>query len=126
MVTKNKITILAGMLLFIALGVFYKFFFYEYIEWFPKCPFRSITGFQCPGCGSQRAVSSLMNLDIIKAFKENRLLVISIPYLLFYYVLELNNEKTPGTLELKKRFFGVIAIRYILIIIILFWILRNI
>ena len=67
-----------------------------------------------------------MNLDIIKAFKENRLLVISIPYLLFYYVLELNNEKTPGTLELKKRFFGVIAIRYILIIIILFWILRNI
>ena len=125
MVIKKKITILVS-LLFIALGFFYKFFFYDYIEWFPKCPFKTITGYQCPGCGSQRAVSSLMNLDILNALKENSLLIISIPYLLFYYILELNNNETPEILQLKKRFFGVTAIRFILIIIILFWIIRNI
>ncbi len=25
--------------------------------YFPKCPFRELTGLKCPGCGSQRAVT---------------------------------------------------------------------
>ena len=31
----------------------------------PKCPFHLLTGLECPGCGSQRAVHSLLNGDLL-------------------------------------------------------------
>ncbi|WP_225974845.1 DUF2752 domain-containing protein [Arachidicoccus ginsenosidivorans] len=56
-------------------------------SWFPKCPFRSLTGLQCPGCGSQRAIHDLLNLDILGAFRENALMVVSIPYIVTAFIL---------------------------------------
>lgn len=50
--------------------------------YFPKCPFRELTGLKCPGCGSQRAIHYLLNFDILNALKENVILVLSIPYIL--------------------------------------------
>jgi hypothetical protein len=52
---------------------------------FPACPFRSITGLLCPGCGSQRAVHDLMHLQVGRAFHHNALLVLAIPALLFQW-----------------------------------------
>src|SRR5260221_331534 len=40
-------------------------------QWFPKCPFRMITGWQCPGCGSTRACYQLLHLHPVAAFKLN-------------------------------------------------------
>lgn len=48
---------------------------------FLPCPFRSITGLMCPGCGSQRAVHDLLHLRIREAFGHNALLVIALPVL---------------------------------------------
>lgn len=48
---------------------------------FPRCPFLSLTGWECPGCGSQRALHSLLHLHIIDALHYNVLLVLSIPYI---------------------------------------------
>lgn len=53
---------------------------------FPACPFRSITGLLCPGCGSQRAVHELLHGNIGPAFHANAFLPISIPLLSFHAI----------------------------------------
>lgn len=47
---------------------------------FPRCPFFAMTGYLCPGCGSQRVVHSLLHLDFSAAFRYNAYLVILLPY----------------------------------------------
>ena len=39
------------------------------------CPILSLTGLQCPGCGSTRALYSLLHGDPVKAFSMNPLLL---------------------------------------------------
>ena len=94
--------------------------------YFPKCPFRELTGLKCPGCGSQRAVHYLLNFDIYNATKENAILVLSIPYILTGLVFDLLKRPSERILKWRKRLFGQKAIIVILTIIIAFWILRNI
>lgn len=48
--------------------------------WFPKCPFKLLTGLSCPGCGIQRAVHALLNGRYYDALSYNYFFVISIPY----------------------------------------------
>src|SRR5215510_16110545 len=55
-------------------------------QWFPKCPFRMITGFQCPGCGSTRAFYQLLHLHPIAAFKFNPLLMLTLPFVVFLFL----------------------------------------
>ncbi|MFR8803179.1 MAG: DUF2752 domain-containing protein [Anaerovoracaceae bacterium] len=50
----------------------------ESSSWFPKCIFLQLTGLKCPGCGSQRVVHNLLNLNIHKAFEANAFLVLSL------------------------------------------------
>jgi Protein of unknown function (DUF2752) len=46
---------------------------------FPPCPFFWLTGFHCPGCGSTRALYSLLHGRIGAAIGFNPVLVFSIP-----------------------------------------------
>lgn len=46
-----------------------------------KCPFKYLTGTDCPGCGFQRSVLALMNGDLHKSFN---LYPSTIPLLLFF------------------------------------------
>jgi len=92
---------------------------------FPKCPFFVITGFKCPGCGSQRAIHYLLNFDISKAINENVLLVLSIPYILTGFVFESVLEPSDKILKWRKRLFGQRAIIIIVAIIVAFWVVRN-
>lgn len=94
--------------------------------YFPKCPFRVMTGLKCPGCGSQRAIHYLLNLDILSALKENVVLVISIPYIVAGIVFDSLKKPNENTLKWRKILFGRKAIFVILAIIIVFWVLRNI
>lgn len=48
-------------------------------SWAPKCMVHYLTGFDCPGCGSQRAVHALLHGDIPEAWRQNALLVILLP-----------------------------------------------
>jgi len=94
--------------------------------YFPKCPFRALTGLKCPGCGSQRAIHYLLNFDVQNAIKENTILVLSIPYILIGLVFDSLNKPNENILKWRKILFGRKAIFVILSIIIGFWILRNI
>jgi len=94
-------------------------------SFFPKCPFYWLTGYKCPGCGSQRAIHHLLHLDFPGAFKENPLLVISIPYIIGGFLFDYTklNDTFPRT---RKILYGKIAIKIVFIIVISFWIIRNI
>ncbi len=90
---------------------------------FLVCPFRALTGFTCPGCGSTRGLHALVHGDVVAAFKFNPLLVLSLPFLLYAFVRFTNaaiqGRRLPGNkLEAKYiwTIFGVLLF---------FWIFRN-
>jgi len=115
--------IITGTVLFV---IFYTIFSPYGNDFFPKCIFNQLTGYKCPGCGSQRAMHYLFNFDLIHAFNENMLLVISIPYLILGAYFDMVKLKTTRQLRIRKMLYGQKAILIILFIVIGFWISRNI
>ena len=71
-------------------GFFYVYLSYNPLEsnLFPKCPSKYVTGYDCPGCGSQRAFHSVLNGEWRKAFNYNALLFLLIPYGLLVGIFE--------------------------------------
>lgn len=57
-------------------------------SFYPPCVFRALTGLQCPGCGSTRAVHHLLRGRIAEAFRYNAMLVVFGPFLLIGAVAE--------------------------------------
>ncbi|MFF6801312.1 DUF2752 domain-containing protein [Streptomyces sp. NPDC012616] len=47
---------------------------------FPACPFRAVTGWDCPGCGSLRALHELTHGQVAAAMDYNALLVAFLPF----------------------------------------------
>ncbi len=92
---------------------------------FPKCPFLSLSGWKCPGCGSQRAVHALLHGQIPQAIGFNALLVLSIPYLLLGAWVEWfgGSEQYP---EARRRWFGPEAAKNWLVVVLLWWVGRNV
>lgn len=104
-------------------GIYYLFSPSE-VSFFPKCPFHSITGLDCPGCGSQRTLHYLTHLEIKKAFLSNPLLIMAIPYMLIgiYFEYFGGKENYP---RMRRILFGKNATVTVLIVVLLFWIGRN-
>lgn len=48
-------------------------------HFFPRCIFKSLTGWDCPGCGSQRAIHALLHGRVGEALAYNALFVIELP-----------------------------------------------
>jgi len=46
---------------------------------FPACQFHRLTGLDCPGCGSQRALHALLHGQVWTALHDNLLFVLSLP-----------------------------------------------
>lgn len=93
-------------------------------NFYPPCPFHAVTGFYCPGCGSLRATHQLLCGNLSTALRLNPLLVLSLPFLgytLVRYVLMLFGKTIP-----PKAYLPALWIWMILLIIVLFWVLRNI
>ena len=92
---------------------------------FLKCPVNYVTGLSCPGCGSQRAIHKLLHLNFKQAFAYNPLLIAAIPYTALGIAFNTETLKTryPKT---RKFFYGQRALYVVLVVVILFFILRNI
>ena len=92
-------------------------------ECFPKCPFYTLTGIKCPGCGSQRMLHNLLHLRLFEALRYNLLFVVLIPTLLFTITVRKFKRQFP------KCYRTTIHPAYstaILVVIGLWWIMRNI
>ena len=124
MLTKYKILI-ATVIVVILLGVLSLYFFYNPSQhsFFPKCPFYSITGFYCPGCGSQRAIHQIINGNIINGIRHNYLillLALVLSYQGIIYILSKLNNSTYKNILHKP-----VVTKLILVIVLLFWLFRN-
>lgn len=45
----------------------------------PICPFKMMTGHDCPGCGATRALNALLHGDVVTAADHNLLFVLALP-----------------------------------------------
>ncbi|MFA7389444.1 MAG: DUF2752 domain-containing protein [Proteiniphilum sp.] len=92
---------------------------------FPICPFRAVTGLECPGCGSQRAIHSLLHLHPGDALAYNALMVLALPYILLGFWLEWlgGGKRYP---RLQRFLFGRWSALVVLLLVLSFWIGRNV
>jgi len=71
---------IAGLLIFYFLPL-------KYLgETFPICIYKNITGNECWGCGTTRAVSCIMHFDFSRAYHYNKLIVITFPLMVICYI----------------------------------------
>ncbi|MBR6319280.1 MAG: DUF2752 domain-containing protein [Prevotella sp.] len=52
----------------------------------PKCLFKQLTGWSCPGCGMQRFLHAMLHGRFSEAIAYNYLLLLLLPYLLLYAI----------------------------------------
>jgi len=108
----------------IALGATYLFIFEPgKTGFFPACPFRTLTGFTCPGCGSTRGLHRLLHGDIVSALEFNPLMVLSLPFLL--YALVRYTAAAVSGRPLQRHNLDAKYIWMLFGVIMSFWIFRN-
>jgi hypothetical protein len=109
----------------VALCWLYYSFNPQHCSFFPECPFYKLTGFDCPGCGSQRAIYSLLHGELLRAIYLNLLLIISLPFLAIHFAYKL-----ASIIKRKEIRWPVIyhplTPKIVFVVVISFWILRNI
>lgn len=95
---------------------------YEQEYFFISCPFYKMTGYQCSGCGSQRAIHEILHLNFKEAFHQNALVIFGIPYFSLIFFTSFHQEKCA---KLRQFLIGKKTIIILFIIVILFGIFRN-
>lgn len=109
----------------VAAAVVYSMFDPAENGWFPRCVFRTVTGFECPGCGAQRAIHRLLHFDICGALRQNALIVVAIPYVALLFALDTARRPTPRMMRWRDALFSPTAICIVLAVVVAFWIARN-
>lgn len=119
----RRSTVIGIWLLLIAGAVYVFVFEPGRSGFFPLCPFRLLTGLQCPGCGTTRALHELLHGHLLAAFMLNPLLLLALPFALYafvrYSVLALRG-RSPRPNALPAPY-----IYAIFFVILGFWIFRN-
>jgi ABC-type transport system involved in cytochrome c biogenesis permease subunit len=78
----NLLAVLVTIAMVAAAGVF---FFFDPAQggFYPSCMFHNLTGLNCPGCGSLRALHHLTHGELLAAFRSNPLLITLLPLFAF-------------------------------------------
>ena len=92
-------------------------------QWMPKCPVYALTGWKCPGCGSQRMLHALMSGDVGGAFHSNPFLLCMLPVIALLLLAEIWRRSRPN---LYARLFSPAVIAVMFTAIILWTVVRNI
>lgn len=101
-------------------------------DYMPKCIVHSLTGLNCPGCGSQRFLHFILHGDLSGAIRSNLLLVVTLPYLIFWAAIEIwpgsplnDTGKLTKVAKIRNRLNSPCAIIIICVVIAAWTILRN-
>lgn len=60
---------------------------------FPACPFKAITGLDCPACGGLRMTHDLLHGDLAAAVVDNVYLLVGLPLLLTWLLIRWRQSK---------------------------------
>ncbi|MCC6164214.1 MAG: DUF2752 domain-containing protein [Acidobacteria bacterium] len=85
----------------------------------PPCPYLTLTGFACPGCGITRALHLLLHGEVALAFAYNPWAFISGPALAAFALL-------PSMADARRTVRARTAIAWAMVVVtVAFWIWRN-
>lgn len=87
------------------------------------CLFYELTGKYCPGCGVSRMCMALLRLDLIAAFRYNALIMLLLPFGLFFGLRRWLIYVKTGTQDMELPETVAVSIAFVLAVA--FWILRN-
>lgn len=108
-------------------GIFILYYLFNPSQhsFFLACPFKYATGYHCPGCGSQRAIHQLAHGNIISALSFNPLMILSLPIVIYGFGIKAWNYlfSTQYRVGLFNSNFFIYTF---FILVLLYWILRNI
>lgn len=85
MTSKHKSTAAIALAAVAAVAVYYYFVDPESTP-SPRCMFRLLTDYDCPGCGSQRALHALMHGRVAEAWSHNAAMFFAVPLAAAYAV----------------------------------------
>ncbi len=123
--TLSRKYILSLIIVAIAGSLLYFLFDPSVSNLFPKCIFHSLTNLDCPGCGSQRSIHALLTGHPIQAADFNLLVVLFLPLLIYSAITTIANTFFDQQWA-QRIFYSPIFVRVVLIVVVSFWILRNI
>ena len=87
-------------------------------SFYPRCVFHAVTGLDCPGCGSTRAMHALLHGRVGEAFRYNPMLFAAFGVFGFAVPSLARGERPPF---LDKPWFGW----SVAIVMVVWWIVRN-
>lgn len=84
------------VVILIFVGIIY-YFVVKYTDFGLKCYIHELTGFDCPACGTTRMIVSVSKLEIAKAFRYNRFMFVTFPFVVgeVIYFFYINEAKKP-------------------------------
>jgi hypothetical protein len=83
---------------------------------FPVCPFRVLTGWNCPACGGLRMIHDVLHGDLAAAVGDNVFLLVGIPMLAGWFLLRR---------RWKKSLLPIPAVATVVIAMTVWTVLRN-
>jgi hypothetical protein len=93
-------------------------------SFYPPCVFHELTGFHCPGCGATRCLHALLHGELRQAVAYNLMLVVFLPFLMLHGA-RVGHALLAGS-QICSRWMPAWAIRGLFVLIVAFWIVRNI
>lgn len=94
-------------------------------SFWPKCLFHQYTGLHCAGCGMTRAAHACLQGDLALAFRHNPVVMSLLLLGLLAAGWELLARWSGKPLPLRPRF-SVRGLCWIVALLLIFWVLRNI
>ena len=91
---QRQLIVAAAVLVAVALIIIYAFVDPEG-GMLPRCTFKALTGWDCPGCGSQRAFHALLHGRVGEAWRMNPALFVMVPLAAAYGVAEMWPDSCP-------------------------------
>ncbi|WP_454790127.1 DUF2752 domain-containing protein [Mycolicibacterium lutetiense] len=83
---------------------------------FPGCPFKALTGWNCPACGGLRMTHDLLHGDVGAAVVDNVFALVGLPALIVWMLVRR---------RLGKPLFPVPAVVTIVVTLVLWTVVRN-
>lgn len=93
-------------------------------SWYPQCPFKAMTGWDCPGCGVTRAIRAVVTGHPLRALDHNALVVVAAVIAMAWYLvnrLRVRRGRPPLTFRWSAWRTAVVVV-----VVVAFWIGRNI